>query len=148
MALSTEKQIELKQAIKAALDAFSQDADFEVFTDFHLHLDADTGVVTIFDDDDVEITDAVVEDWIDVDGDEYVTIVGAELRSLLKSMSEEGLFNNVGVAKPFSFVLIDDDKETIEELFLVDDDTILISPDLLSGLDQELDDFFNHLLDE
>lgn len=148
MALSTEKQNELKQAIISSLNAFCQDADFEVFTDFHIHLDADTGVVSIYDDDDVEITNVVVEEWIDIDGDEFVTIVASELRSLLKTMSNDGVFCKVGVAKPFSFVLIDDDKETIEELFLVDDDTILISTDLLSGLEKELDDFFNQLIEE
>ena len=50
--------------------------------------------------------------------------------------------------KPFSFVLVDDDKETIAELLLLDDDTLLINEELLKGLDEELDAFLKDLLEK
>ena len=51
--------------------------------------------------------------------------------------------------KPFSFVLVDDEKETVAELLLIDDeDTLLLSDELLKGLDEELDDFLKKLLEE
>jgi hypothetical protein len=43
-------------------------------------------------------------------------------------------------------VLEDDDKETIEELYLVDDDTAILHEDLMVGLDKDLDDFLDKLL--
>ena len=45
-----------------------------------------------------------------------------------------------------SFVLEDDDKETIAELYLVDDETVIIDPDLMEGLDKDLNDFLENLL--
>lgn len=53
---------------------------------------------------------------------------------------------NLPILKPYSFVLIGEDKETINDLYLVDDDTIMLDGDLLKGLDKDLDEFLNHLL--
>jgi hypothetical protein len=51
--------------------------------------------------------------------------------------------------RPYSFVLVDDDKETVTDLLLMDDeDTLLLNEDLLKGLDEELDDFLKKLLEE
>jgi hypothetical protein len=52
----------------------------------------------------------------------------------------------MSILKPFSFVLEQDDKETVEELYLVDDDTVIIDPDLMQGLDEDLDKFLENLL--
>jgi hypothetical protein len=42
---------------------------------------------------------------------------------------------------------VDDEKETVAELLLVDDDTLMLSSELLEGLDEELDDFLKKLLE-
>ena len=55
---------------------------------------------------------------------------------------------NMGIMKPYSFVLEDDDKESIGELYVVDDDTVIIDSELMANLDQDLDDFFDKLLKE
>ena len=52
------------------------------------------------------------------------------------------------ILKPYSFVLVDEDKETISDLLLVDDDTLLVNDELLKGLDKELDDFLKNLLEK
>jgi hypothetical protein len=52
----------------------------------------------------------------------------------------------MSILKPFSFVLEQDDKEAVEELYLVDDDTVIIDPDLMQGLDEDLDKFLEDLL--
>ena len=43
---------------------------------------------------------------------------------------------------------MDDDYETIDELYLVDDDTILISGKLMEGLDDDLETFWEKLSKE
>ena len=53
---------------------------------------------------------------------------------------------NMSILKPYSFVLEDDDKEHIAELYLVDDDIAIIGGDLMEGLDKDLDDFFDELM--
>ena len=47
-----------------------------------------------------------------------------------------------------SIVLENDEGENIAELFLADDDTIIIGGDLMDGLDQDLNAFLNKILDE
>lgn len=48
--------------------------------------------------------------------------------------------------KPYSFVLENDDKEALTELFLVDDDTVILGGDLMEGLDDDLNKFLDKLL--
>jgi hypothetical protein len=55
---------------------------------------------------------------------------------------------NMSILKPFSFVLENDEKEPVAELYLVDDETVIIDPDLMQGLDKDLDDFFKKLFED
>jgi hypothetical protein len=59
---------------------------------------------------------------------------------------QKKIIENMSILKPYSFVLDDDDKESIAELFVVDDDVVIIDPDLMEGLDKDLDDFLDKLL--
>ena len=70
------------------------------------------------------------------------------LSNLLCNMKNQGDFDKLTIMKPFSFVLVDDDKETIAELLLLDDDTLLVNEELLKGLDEELDAFLKDLLEK
>lgn len=47
--------------------------------------------------------------------------------------------------RPYTFVLIDEDKETIADLYVVDDDTIVLSGQFLEGLQEDLDAFWEEL---
>ena len=45
--------------------------------------------------------------------------------------------------------MVDEDRETVAELLLVDDeDTLLLNDELLKGLDEELDAFLKDLLEK
>ena len=48
--------------------------------------------------------------------------------------------------KPFSFILEDDEKNNIAELYLVDDDLVMIGGNLMQGLDEDLDNFLQNIL--
>ena len=51
--------------------------------------------------------------------------------------------------KPYSFVLVDDEKETVADLLLMDDnETLFLNDELLKGLDEELDAFLKDLLEK
>jgi len=43
---------------------------------------------------------------------------------------------------------VDDDRETVAELMLFDEDNTLLSQSLMQGLDEELDSFLKDLLAE
>ena len=52
----------------------------------------------------------------------------------------------MGILRPFSFVLEDDEKNHVAELHLVDDDTSIITGELLQNLDEDLDSFMKDLM--
>ena len=56
------------------------------------------------------------------------------------------MIEQMSILKPFSFVLEDDDKESIAELYVIDDNMVIIDPDLMEGLDEDLNNFLDKLL--
>ena len=70
------------------------------------------------------------------------------LRRILKDIDAEQPLETLAIWKPFSFVLVDDDRETVAELMLFDEDNTLLSQSLMQGLDEELDSFLKDLLAE
>ena len=97
----------------------------------------------IFDDDDTELTRCVVEEWIGNADETFYDDIQPLLRKILSRMDEE--LHALPLLKPFSFVLIGEDKETLADLYLVDNETIMISGDLMQGLDEDLDQFWEEL---
>jgi hypothetical protein len=142
---ATEQTLQqAERAIRKTLEKFPLTEEASQLTDIHLRVSQDTGELTVFDDDDNEITRCVVEQWIDNKDDNFYQEVASTLRSTLHKQRDK--FEQMSILKPFSFVLEDDDKETIEELYLVDDDTAILHEDLMVGLDKDLDDFLDKLL--
>ena len=54
----------------------------------------------------------------------------------------------MAVLKPYSYVLMGEDHETIADLYLVDDDTMMLSGDLMQGLEEDLEHFWQQLCAE
>lgn len=137
----TYQQIE--RALRKAASKFSPAAECLPLTDLQLQVKQESGELLVFDDDDNELTRCVVEEWIG-NSDEYfyqeVQPVLIEAIRRIKDVTE-----NVAVLKPYSYVLIGEDRETIADLYLVDDDTIVISGDLMEGLDEDLEHFWAEL---
>ena len=148
MSISNVTKTAVKTAIKEALNLFRTEDDFEVITDLHLHLSMETGELSITDDNESTLSNTTIGEWIDKDGEQELADIAQDLTNLLQQMSANKDFANLNIAKPFSFVLEDEDKETIEELYIVDDDTIFLSNDLLKQMDKDLDDFLEKLMSE
>lgn len=125
---------------------FPQSSEDVPMTDIHVRLNQDTGDLMAFDDDDNEITRCVVEEWIDNKDEKFYNNVTNILRLQLSKMKK--VIEHLGIIKPYSFVLENDDKENIAELYVVDDDTVIISGDLMKDLDSDLDSFFDKLMAE
>ena len=120
--------------------------DNTVLTDIHVRVSQDSGELLAFDDEDNEITRCVVEQWIDNKNENFYDEVAKTLRDIMRKNSET--IDNLGILKPYSFVLEDDDKENLGELYLADDDTIIVGGDLMENLDSDLDNFLDDLLKE
>jgi len=135
---------QIERAIRKVADKFPTTEEATQLTDIHIRVSQDTGELTVFDDDDKEITRCIIEQWIDNKDDNFFQEVATSLRNSLTK--QKTLIEQMSIMKPFSFVLEDDDKEAIEDLYLVDDDIVIINEDLMSDLDKDLDDFLNKLL--
>ena len=132
---------QIERALRKIAAKYPQGREDLVLTDIHLQVKADSGELLAFNDDDEELTRCDVEQWID--NEEEITPV---LRQCIQNMKDT--LENLSLLKPYSFVLVDEDKETLCDLYLVDDETVIVDGELLKGLDEDLDDFLKKLLEE
>ena len=144
---ATEQTLQqTERFIRKVVQKFPFNEDEAVFTDIHVRVSQDSGEMLAFDDDDREINRCVIDQWIENKDEKFFDDVTATLRSELKKMSEP--IDAMGIMKPFSFVLEDDEREPVAELYVADDDTVIIGGELMEDLDQELDAFFEELIRE
>ena len=138
----TQQQIE--RFLKKVAQKFTADDCDMPMTDIHLRVPQDSGDLMAFDDSDVEITRCVIDQWIDNKSDNFYQEIATILRSSLNRIKD--VVENMSIMKPYSFILEDDDKNNIAELYLVDDDIAIIGGDLMHDLDNDLDNFLKDLL--
>mgnify|MGYP000307345801 FL=1 len=139
MKLSQSALSLLEETIKRAIGKYTCGCEQTIVTDIHLQANQNSGEFFLFDDDDQELANATIEEWMTYENDDFYENIERILSSLLCNMKNQGIFDKLTIMKPFSFVLVDDDKETIAELLLLDDDTLLVNEELLKGLDEELE---------
>ena len=137
---------QIERAIRKIADKFPPTEEANVMTDIHFRVTQDTGELMAFDDNDEEINRCIIEDWIDNTDDNFFDEIPSIFRKCLDKMKDT--IENMSILKPFSFVLENDEKESIAELYLVDDETVIIDPDLMEGLSEDLDDFFKKLFED
>ena len=142
---ATEQTIQqIERAIRKVADKFPTNEESGILTDIHLRVTQDTGELVAFDDDDKEITRCIIEQWIDNKDDDFYKDVAGVLRSVLSRQKD--MIEKMAILKPYSFVLEDEDHEHLSELYLVDDETVIIDHELMEGLDKDLDSFLENLL--
>lgn len=138
----TTQQIE--RFLKKIAQKFPPCEDSSVVTDIHVRVFQGSGEMLAFDDDDNEVTRCVVEQWINNNDEDFYNGVEQTLISTFSALST--IADSLGILKPYSFVLENDDKDTIAELYIADDDTVIIGKDLMEGLDSDLNLFLEKLL--
>ena len=136
----------LEAFIEESLQMYVADESNTMITDIHLQLKPETGGIVLLNDEDCVFSETIIEEW---KGLENVCVVAEQnLRDVLTVMRDSSKLDSLKLLKPYSFVLIDERKETIAELLIVDEqDTLFLYEGLLKGLDEELDEFLNKLLE-
>lgn len=137
---------QIDRAIRKVAEKFPASKEATILTDIHLRVNQETGELVAFDDDDREITRLVVEQWIDNTDDSFYQDVATSMRHRLEK--QKATVEAMSVIKPFAFVLEDEEREPVAELFVVDDETVIIDPDMMQDLDTDLDAFLDKLLKE
>ena len=144
MSLSRETQEMLQAAIKKMASNYIT-AEESAVTDFHMKVNRENGELTILDDDDKTLARVHIKEWEDEHND---AAIEKDLQSELTKMQQQGMFESLNIAKPYSFVLTDEDDQSIVDLLIIDDDTLILNADLLEGFDEEMNSFLKKLLEE
>ena len=137
---------QIERTLRKVVAQFPADAD-PVMTDLHILVIPYTGEIRTYNDDDEELDRCVVEDWIKAPQDGFFDEVAPILRRCIQDMRPA--IEDMSILKPFSFVLIDEDHETLQDLVFIDnEETMVLDGKLIDGLTDDLDDFLQHLLEE
>lgn len=143
---NTQSIQQVDRFLRKVSQKFISDEEPSLITDIHLRASQDSGDLMAFDDNENEISRCVVEEWIENKNDDFFEKVTATLRARLNNMAD--IAENLCLLKPYSFILENEDKEHVAELFVADDDISIIGGDIMQGLDKDLDDFFDKLMKE
>ena len=144
MNISEQTFQQIDRAIRKIVDKYPTTVEATLMTDIHIRVTQETGEMVAYNDDDVEINRCVVEQWINNADDNFYEKIAFVIRKCLDKQKD--MIEQMSILKPFSFVLENDDKESVEELYLVDDETVIIDPDRTDVLGEVLDAFLEKLL--
>ena len=134
---------QIERALRKASSKYSPDNECYPLTDLYIQVKQESGELLIFNDDDVELTRCVIEEWIGNQDENFYTNIQPILIDVIEKNKD--VTENVAILKPYSYVLTGEDHETIADLHIVDNDTIIISDNLMTGLGEDLDHFWDEL---
>lgn len=137
---------QIERALRKIAAKFPPEKEAEIMTDIHIRVSQDTGEIRAYNDDEEELDRCVVEEWINNPDENFYQEITSILRKCIEKLKDT--VEGMSILKPFSLVLEDDDKESVAELYLVDDETVIIDPDLMEGLEDDLNSFLENLLAE
>lgn len=144
--ITPEQQIQ--RALRHVAERFPQGSE-PVLTDIILRVFPHSGEVRFYDDDERELMRIVIEEWIHGSKDEnFYQKVAPVLRRAINEI-RTSVVDTMAVLHPFTFVMQDEDGETLTDLYIVDENqTTIIPPDILDDVDKDLDDFLQRLMEE
>ena len=137
---------QIERAITKVAGKYSQ-LEEPVLTDIYIQVIQESGAILVYNDDDVELHRCVVEEWIEnTQEDFYNQIVPVLSQCISKSRT---VVDTMQIMRPFSFVLVDDEHETVQDIMYIDnEETVILDGKLLKGMDEELEAFLRHLLED
>ncbi|GAB6007456.1 hypothetical protein FACS1894179_07680 [Bacteroidia bacterium] len=139
----------IKATFQQAIATLATDYNGSSLTDIFIVVDKESGEVAFYDDEENKVGEIVVFDWVNkVDELEDETIISV-LREVTTQLDDEDMFSSLDLFKPFSVNYSDDSFSVIEELLLINEDSIVkIDNDLMEKFDREFDEFLDKLLKE
>ena len=137
---------QIERLLRKISEKFPQDEDTSILTDIHLRVAQESAEVIVVDDDEKEITRCVIEQWIDNKEENFYDEITSLLQGTMKQHRD--MLDNLGILKPYSFVLEDDEGEHVSELYIADDDIVIIEGDLMQDLEEDLNSFIDNLMKE
>ena len=145
MKATQQTKTQIERAIRKVAAKYPATAE-PVLTDIHFQVIPESGELRAYNDDMDELDRAVIEQWLEPTEEDLYAVAATDIKQGLKQLQNE--VEQMSILHPFSFVLMSEDGETLQDLYLVDDDTVILDTELLKGLDRELDEFLVQLMKE
>jgi hypothetical protein len=147
MKVSNQTAAQISELLKEITARYPADAENPVMTDLSFLANPETGELSVMDDNDEEICSNTIDEWIDYQEENFYEKVREALRQCI--LDHKSAMESLSLLRPYSFILVDENHETIFEIYLVGDKTMIIeSEELMKGLGKDLDNFINQLLKE
>lgn len=137
--------IQIEQFIKQIAQRFPYVEEPTQFTDIHFRLNTDNAELIALDDDEELIAKLNIAEWMDNQPEFSEEKLLSTLRQSIQAHVD--IIDNLGIQRPYSFVLEQENGETIGEIYIADDETVILGDELMQNLDQDLNDFFHELFD-
>ncbi len=146
MKASEHTQEQIKNVILQAIGTFQPSGEAMPMTDILIHATPDTGEITVCDDDGNELARTVAEDLAEnAEGDFYEELQPV-LRRCIAALHTQLL--NAPIMKPYDILLVNDDGETVANLYCVEDDTVVLDEEMIRKIDEDLDNFLEKLMEK
>lgn len=137
---------DISAALSKAIDCLKTEYKGSSLTDIYLIVDIDSNELSLYDDEENLLTQAVIEAWNDIDNQDEIV---RQLRIVVEDFDLNNKFDALDIYKPFSVNIADENFTVQEELLvIIDDEIIRIENDFLDKIDKEFDDFLDKLLKE
>ena len=134
---------QIQRAIRKVVEKYPTTAD-PVLTDLHMQVRPESGELRIFNEELEELMRIVVDQWLEPTEEDLYEAASVAIKQSIISLRDE--VEHMSILHPFSFVLMGEDDETMSDIYIVDDDQLILDTELLKGLDAELDEFLEELL--
>lgn len=146
MEATQQTQQQIERAITKVVGKYSQ-LEEPVFTDIYIQVKQESGEILVYNDDDVELHRCVIEEWIGNTQEDFYSQIVPVLSQCISNM--RSVVDSMQIMRPFSFVLIDEEHETVQDIIYIDnEETVILDGKLLEGKDKELEEFLRHLLED
>lgn len=139
----------IKNTFQQAIDLLAKDYQGSSLTDIFILVDKESGEVAFYDDEENKVGEIVVFDWVnkvdELDDEKVISV----LRNVTEQLDNENMFSSLDLYKPFSVNYADDNYSVIEELLVINEESIVqFDNDLMEKFDREFDEFLDKLLKE
>lgn len=142
--IAPEKQIQ--RALRHVAERFPMESE-PALSDIIVRVFPHSGEIKFYDDDERELMRIVIEEWIHGSSDEhFYEKVTPIIRNAISQVRKE-VIDQMSLLRPYTFVMQDEDGDTLTDLYIVDDnETTILSGSLMEGIDEDLEAFFKELM--
>lgn len=153
MTLQTEPvKANLAKSLIVAFDSCKKGDKLDTLTDLYVQVNSISGEIAFYDDEEELLTQfKFLPEEIEINTDSpdsTFDVVSSLLRELIESDEFMDKLVDFNLIKPFSLLVVDENFEHQNEVYILDAGEIVVEDSLFAGVDKELDDFLNHLLEE